>query len=370
MISGWKLRRELVRLGRQLRAIPEAFWEPVAQRAHDRRFAAGFPVATGAVPASAKIALLLIYQPRKVAASIVHTCDHLVSRGYAPLVVSNTALTDASRAALLPHVWQIMERPNFGYDFGGYRDGLRHLWAAGMTPDKVLILNDSVWFPLDPGEEMIARMEASDADVVGSIMRGREARRGGRGLRFLESYCTMLDGRVFASRQMRRFWEDMRLTSNKFKVIRRGERAHSEALEEAGFRLASVYRREDFLAALERQDDAFLRRTLVYAAFQEASDMAARDRILAAEDGPAWRERALDFIRRAEARGQFYSQFPYANVRLLGYPLLKKSRDRPSTLWRGAHARAVEAGDLPAPPEPILSELRMRIGRDIAGPRP
>lgn len=359
MVAGWKLRRELVRLGQQLRAIPELVWEPLLQRAHDRQAARGFPVAAGGQTRGAQVAVVLVYQPGGMAGSLPVMCDHLVARGYAPFIIANAPLAPADRAALLPHVWRIMDRPNFGYDFGGYRDALRALRAeSGLA--RVLILNDSIWFPLDPDEELIARLEGAGADVAGTILRVRDE------TRFLESYCYLIAGHVLEDARVRAFWDGLKLTSNKYKVIRRGERAHSVMLAEAGFTLAPVYREEDFLARLEGEDDAFLRKTLQYGAFQEAEDEAARARLLAAPDGPDWRARALAFVARTLRRGQFYSQFPFAVTRLMGYPILKKSGDRPSTLWRAAYARAVAAGDLPAPPEPCWSEIRARVQRDSA----
>lgn len=355
MIPLWKFKRELGRFGQQLRAIPEALWEPFAQRAHDRQAAKGFPLAQGAVPAGPKIAVILTYQPDRMAASLPVMCDHLRAKGYAPFVVANAPLGENDREALLPHVWRIMERPNFGYDFGGYRDALRHLRTqAGI--EKVLILNDSIWFPLYSGEDLIARLEAADADVAGTILRERGEER------FLESYCYLIGAHVLNDPKMRAFWDGLKLTSNKYKVIRRGERQHSAALLSAGFRLQGVYDRAEFLGMLKTQDDAFLRKMLIYSAFHDERVSAERDRLLATPDGPGWRAEAWAFIETAQNHGQFYSQFPFATAHLLSYPLLKKSGDRPITFWREAFVAGVQAGDIPVPDEPFWSEIRARAG--------
>jgi len=144
MIQFWKLRRELARLGQQLRAIPETLWKPAAQRKHDRAFDAGFPVHDGAQPLGKKIAILLIYQPHGIQESILEICTHLLAQGFIPFILTNTPLSPHDLERLIPRVWRIIERPNFGYDFGGYRDGIKALWQWKITPGSLLVLNDSI----------------------------------------------------------------------------------------------------------------------------------------------------------------------------------------------------------------------------------
>lgn len=350
MIPGWKLRRELKRLGQQLRAIPEAVTDPIRQRHHDRVVFPALGVREGAQPLGPKVAIHLLYQPNGVAESTIYTCGFLASKGYSVLIVSNAALTDADAARLSPHLWRLVERPNLGHDFGGYRDGIRLLWRWSVVPDTLLILNDSVWFPLDPGTSAIEDLEAHPAALAGAILRERGAER------FLESYLYRVDGRLLSEPAFRDFWEGLRLTSNKYHVIRRGERGFSRRMRAAGVEVGSIYPSADFPARLAAEDDAFLRATLRHAAYVDADLAAERDGLLA-KDGPDWRGRVLDHVTRTLAKRQAYSSFPYAMVRLMGHSLLKKSRDPVSAEWRRAYLGAVAAGDLPPPTVPIADEL-------------
>ncbi len=348
----WKVRRELTRLGQQLRACFEPLYEPARQRRHDRAFEEGFPQVEGVVEAGHKVAIVLIYQPKVIPASLLLMLDHLVSHGYAPLVISNALLTDSAHAALAPRVWRIVERPNVGYDFGGYRDGIRLLWRWLLVPDSLLILNDSIWFPMIRDADLIPRLEASKADLSGTILRD-----GGKGA-FLESYCYHIPASTFRHPAFRAYWRDLKLTANKYKVIRRGERAHSVALTQAGLTVAPVYSNRAFREALDGQGDDFLRTMLRHAAFTEANMAADCDAVLRAPDGPGWRALALAHVDRTLARSNFYRHYPVGAVRLLSYPILKKSKDEVARHWRSAYLGAVEEGALPAPPGPILSELR------------
>lgn len=358
VIPGWKVRRELARLGQQLQAIPEALWEPFAQARHDAAFAKGFPLVQGRQEPGARIALVLCWQPQGLAQSLVEMCTHLVAQDYAPLVVTNAPLSAADQARLLPVAWQILTRPNFGYDFGGYRDGLRHLWRLGLAPQRLVILNDSIWFPLRQDDDTLARMESSPADIVGTVLRERGDER------FLESYFYSIRGEVLSNPAFRAFWDGLRLTSNKYKVIRRGERGFSAAMREAGLQLEGLFTVEDFLSRVETCTAEEMRAILAYAAFVDP--VLAREAAALAADADDPRPGGLALMRRILGKAQFYSAFPVAAVRLLGYPVLKKSREPVSGLWRETWLRAVEEGILAPPSTPALNEIRTL--RRIDGP--
>lgn len=360
MIPLWKLRREWARLKQQLSALPERLFEPAARRRHDAAFEAGFPVHQGAVAQRGKIALVLIYQPNGVAESLVLMCAHLVAKGYAPLVVSNAPLTIRDHERLLPHAWRLLLRPNFGYDFGGYRDGIRQLARWNITPDRLLVLNDSIWFPLTRDETLISALESSPADLSGTILRQRGEER------FLESYCYMIPGKTVSNKAFQSYWNELQITSNKYKVIRRGERGFSRAMRAAGLTLAPVYPYDAFFETLDKQDDHFLRKTLTYAAHAHDEYETVRQRLLAEPAAPDWRARALAHIRATIPREQPYSAYPFAMVRLFSYPLVKTSNDHVAMLWRDAYLRAIDAGDLPPPIEPIHTELRCKMQANMA----
>lgn len=349
MSDWWKLKREAVRFGQQLRALPEALWEPVAQARHDRAFAAGFPTTSGAVPVGPNVAILLIYQPDTLAPSVLHLCKHLHDKGFATQIVSNGTLPVSSKTALQPHVWKILERPNFGYDFGGYRDGLR---ALDVTPERLLILNDSIWYPVWDNDTLLDDLAALNADIAGTNLRVRGAER------FLESYCYLIRGAVLKHAAFWAYWNTLKITSNKYKVIRRGERGFSRAMLAAGLDVRGLYEPDVFLADLAKQSDDFLRKTLTYAAHTHSADAARGADLLARANDPTWRADVLAHIKASLIKGQIYSCFPYASVKLQHYAVLKKSGDRVSQGWRDALLRAIDAGDLASPEGPVLKELR------------
>ena len=57
VVSGWKIRRELERLGQQVRGLCELLTDPAVQRRLDSAVAAGLPQIDGALPETDKVAL-------------------------------------------------------------------------------------------------------------------------------------------------------------------------------------------------------------------------------------------------------------------------------------------------------------------------
>lgn len=353
MLPIWKIHRELARFGQQLKGISERLTDPAKQRQLDRYVEAGLPQIDGHVPASNKFALMLIYQPSGIVDSTINTCTWLASAGYSPLVVSNAPISAQDRTRLAKAVWRAVERPNFGYDFGGYRDGLTCLKQWGLAPNEMLILNDSVWLPTVPNTDLLERLSSHPAEIVGTILRTRGA------AQFLESYLYRLNRKALTHSSFTAFWSQLRLTSNKYHVIRRGERGFSEAMISAGLQVEGLYDDAGLAGLIARQDDTFLRQMLRHAAYIDAPLSVERDNLLK-EISPEWRNEVLAHVTRVLEKRLGYSTFPYAMVTLTGYPLLKKSPEPVSRSWRLAHLAAVEEGVLPRPSDDILAEIRAR----------
>lgn len=349
MIPTWKIRRELARLGQQMRGVPEAAINPVRQAYHDRFVFPRLECRVGLQAQSDRIAIYLLHQPGGISESTVYTCGFLASKGYSVLVVSNSPVSDRDRARLAPEVWRIVERPNFGYDFGGYRDGIRLLWKWGLSPQTLVILNDSVWFPLTPDTTALEDLESHPADLAGTILRkrGREE--------FLESYLYRINARLAKLPAFVRYWQTLSITSNKYHVIRRGERGLSRAVREGGGSIGAIYS-VDSLPDLLAGDPELLRLSLRHAAYVDADLAAERNRLLS-RTGATWTDQAIDHLRRTLAKRQAYSSFPVAMMRLTAFPLMKKSREPVSAEWRRAYWSAVRAGVLPPPASPVAAEL-------------
>lgn len=363
----WKLRRELNRIGQQLRGIPEFFTEPWQRWRHDAQRDATLQAQDGAIALGPKVALLLLYQPRGVAASTVWTCQHLVSKGYSPLIVSNAPLSASDRNALAPHVWRMAQRPNFGYDFGGYRDGIWLLNHWGVAPEVLIILNDSIWFPLQGSETLIDRMEASPAQFVGALQLDPLRATAGIPAKkrpFFGSFFLMAQRGAWQHPAFQGFWRRYRITSNKYKTIRRGERGLSHALMDAGLRCEAMYTRGQLDDHMRGLDAPALRALL--SDLVTIDDRLDRERLQClaeTDDAPNWKERALDLALRVTEKQNVLATAPITSLTQFEVPYLKKARDWNNLRALGVIQSRVEQAVLPAPHPSIWAEIKAVVAQ-------
>jgi hypothetical protein len=360
-VPWWKLSRELHRIAQQLRAIPEFFVEPGKQRRHDTTRAQTLRQTDGEVQASSKVALLLIYQPSGLRPSTLWSCEHLRSKGYAPLVISNAPLTSEDVARLTEVSWRIVERPNFGYDFGGYRDGIWLLQEWGVAVDQLIIMNDSIWFPLTGDETLIDQMEMAPADVVGALQLDPLRHTAGVPAKkrpFSGSFFLMVKGSAWAHPSFKTFWASYRITSNKYKTIRRGERGFSHAMMDAGLTCQSIYTRSEldqYIATLPNTDLRSLLDDLV--SIDESALKALDVARTGYADTPTWRSAALNAAMLATEKQNILATAPITSLTNFQVPYLKKARDKNNLAALRKVRQQMDEGRLPMPHPSILKEI-------------
>ena len=366
MIPLWKIKREAQRVKEVVSAWTANLYEPLLTKRHDRWRRNQSQPSNQGVSQTDKIAIFLIYQPHGVAASVLVTLRWLIAHGYAPLVVANTPLSAADQKRLAPVTWRIFQRPNFGYDFGGYRDGILLLDAWGIFPKRVLILNDSVWMPTDNNSTLIERLEANGADIVGGIQHSDSTRRSGAVRRgHLESYLYLVNEAAWQTTAFRSFWQSYPASNKRLNAVYRGERRFTYVMQDANLAVGSLFTKQIFLDQLARQDDQFLRRTLKYASYVE-TELRGESLYLLAQDpaSAGWRDMALDHIRRTCERRRFNACFVLPALNLLGMDFIKKSPGSTGDGGASLHSRmrhqllrAATAGDLPHLEPEMLQEI-------------
>jgi hypothetical protein len=371
MIPKWKLKRELLRiwykivdLPGRLMSLPDRLAHKRRLEVHDRDFDRIVQSQPGRIARQAKVVIFLVYQPKGVPPSVYLTLNYLIRNGYAPLIVMNSPILPQDAERLLASSWLLVTRPNFGYDFGGYRDGLRILSQHGPTPDRLLIMNDSVWFPMqgDPIPVLEARLDAGGLDAVG-LNQDQKVRYHKDGthhyeLRHLESYFFLLSHACIQSSAFRSFWADYRMSSNKPYTIKHGEMGFSKHMMRHGAQFDGVLQRSRFVEAIERCSAGFLRTTLEYAAYADDDYRKERDDLLSKyEDGEAWRQEVLAHLRKNALRRPFNTSFCYAADQLFGTIYLKKNSQTYFHEMRQNYLRAVQDGKIVSPALEILAEI-------------
>jgi Rhamnan synthesis protein F len=354
----WKVKREALRTALKIYDRARYPFDRIKQVHYDTNFHNLTKTTSGKQTASDKVAVFFVYQPDKLGRSIFVTCKFLSEKGYSVILVSSTPISAIDKQDLTEHCWKILERPNYGYDFGGYRDGLRIMQESGIKPEKLIILNDSIWFPLSSECRLIERLDAENISFNSPVYEGNP-RRSKKNQHF-QSFFFLLDRRAIESSCFVDFWKNYKISSAKRVVLLRGEKGFSQAMFSGGFGKSLISTKIILSERLREQSNEFLRITLGYAAYDDPLLLAEAQQLLANfADTEEWRVLALDHMADALTRTHPLGIFIYATIKLMEFSFLKKrSFAAAFDGMRWQYLRAVENGDLPSPHPDILAEIR------------
>ncbi len=368
-LNTYKIKRELKRPLDQLRSLVLLPFETYQKHIHDRDFHKKVHLTAGNDLLGKKVAIFLIYQPKKLVASTLLTCEHLKQNGYSVMLVANHNLKPEDKALLEPVTWQIVERPNLGYDFGGYRDGIRIIQERGLKLDALVVMNDSIWWPIAKNDSALTEIEQAGKDVMGMIMRpsGKPRKRSRHRAPHLQSYFFWFGASVLRNEAFLSFWSDYRLSSFKYNAIRRGELRLTDVLQKAGMTVDALFKFEDLMEKLRPQSTDYLVKVLQYATYKDEELKATSDQLLQREDKNAvWRDEVFDLFELMSKRSEFHMALHFACVDLLGLNFLKRSsgepRSSPHHVARQHFLDAATNGDIPAPVPSVLAEVVARHG--------
>jgi hypothetical protein len=148
------------------------------------------------------------------------------------IVVSSADLTDDSRKWLDARA-ELMERPNYGYDFASYQTGLYR--AGDLTAyDEVVVCNDS-YVPVVPYADVFGAMAHEPVDFWGLTRSERVAPH-------VQSFFVAFRSWVVGSATFRRFWTGLEALATRRLVIVKYEVGMSTGLQAAGFRSGAYFR--------------------------------------------------------------------------------------------------------------------------------
>ena len=358
----WKIRRELIRLGVYAKAIPLALIEPLRQWHYDRKRAALITFTEGEMPTSDNVAIFLIYQPSILPASVLTTLRHLREQGFATVLVSNGTLRAESRSAIARESLLVIERPNFGYDFGGYRDGVWILDQRNMRPKKLLFLNDSVWFPVHENCHFLKEMTSVEGDYIGVQLAGNPDT-SGRRRGFFTSYCFLVAKPLLDSPYFKNFWRDYRLSSNKEVTLRRGERAFSHLMLDHARGVVALYDQVRFDKLVSKLDDAELFKVIRDLVIIDPS-LEDRCRTLLEAGRTNQRSKMIALINEATRTKNYIGAAPVFCLSRLSFPMIKKNNERLYTLARQTILDAIDSGRLNKMCSSVVVELEQKVKED------
>ena len=295
----WKIRRELNRIRTRTGLfLARIAYDPVRKPIYDLTARFHQRLTKGLQPLTDRVAVFVIYQRKGIPSSILLTLDHLRRNGFSAFVLSNGSLQTADRTILANKAALVMERPNVGYDFGAYRDGIRHLWSTNHELSRLILMNDSTWFPLRRDDDSLARMEALRADLAGHIFKTESEEK--RGHDHVESHLLMVSGQFLRSQEFSRFWSRYCMSDQRSTTIALGEKGFSQLAIRSGRTVRTLMGREWLMSVLNELDDTALEQVLrhtIDSFNRRQSDLSSVRRLLGSDE--PWRDAFLDWTDRS-----------------------------------------------------------------------
>ena len=169
----------------------------------------------------------------QVAPHVLRQLDALAAAVDRLMVVSTASICDPVVLKEVQQRAELVQRPNFGYDFYSYKTGL-DLIEDLPGYDLVIICNDSYVGPLRNLGTIIDEMAARPVDFWGMTRTRRRALH-------VQSFFVAFRSWVVKSHAFTDFWRAMTPVSDRMEVIKRYELGMSGALLGAGFRAGSVF---------------------------------------------------------------------------------------------------------------------------------
>jgi hypothetical protein len=185
-----------------------------------------------------EVCIFVAYTPD----SVVPEYSRLHARAWADagfqvvLVLNTDAFGDDIQTDGLDFAGGVLVRENRGYDFGAWATALQQLTAI-RNASLVALVNDSMYGPLDTFGQMLSRVRALDADVIG----GTESLEFGR---HFQSFLLFFKARALRSDAFWQFWQKVR-AGGRIVAVYRYELRLMELLERTGLRCAALFSSHD-----------------------------------------------------------------------------------------------------------------------------
>jgi len=373
----WKVRRELARLGHDLVSYPSELARKVYfRRWYDHVTARTIRQTEGACPDAPEIGLYVVFPVSGGQATHLRFLDEMRAAGIAPVVVSNLPLSQADRTRFAARSRLVVERPNVGRDFGGYRDGILAIAPLLSRLDRLWLLNDSVWL-VPGGGGWFSEARGLGADMVAATSNFALPRPDPDRFREIfwapatahrnfhyASYALGFGGRILRDPGFLRFWRRLDIRDDKARTVRRGEIGLSQWVLRHGFThgaTAGIETLDREISALPDRRLDHLARTLVIPDCPRLE--AARQEVLLTDPRSSrGREDRIRLVLATVARVARAYALP-AHDLPRGFPFIKKS---PLRLSPGGAERLMtvllENGQLVG--EDILREAREMVRPD------
>ena len=176
---------------------------------------------------SNKFVIFAIYEKGEIRRDIRNALEVLTELGYSVVLVNSRKLSAPARESISKIVFNYIERPNYGRDFGSYKDGINWLCKsyAGEYSEasRILFLNDSVFYSRKNLDVFFNSLMETQYSVFGATINYQK-------IPHIGSFCLSVDSSILMNREFLKFWKKYRKTDLRAHTIKFGELALSKLL--------------------------------------------------------------------------------------------------------------------------------------------
>jgi hypothetical protein len=182
---------------------------------------------------SDRYVLFVVYAKQSIPV-FIETIIQAIGRSHLNLVIStNARIIEKQRDLLLDKCNLLIERADLGRDFGGYRDGIRILQRRCSNIERLILLNDSLFY-FENGLDGLVEGLDGEHDVIGMTEVFEHHYHIG-------SYAISVSRAVLQHPQFQRYWKDYRPIPTRRWSIHKGEVGFTRMLMKAGFKPHILY---------------------------------------------------------------------------------------------------------------------------------
>jgi hypothetical protein len=357
----WKVRRELTQLKNRLVFLALRPFEILYAKRLKTKEVSGEPL-RGAVnrQPQERYAIFVIYQPTGLKGSTIETLNYLSESGYYCCVVANGGLPETSVEALNSFPGVLIQRPNFGRDFGAYQAGWHYLRDKKYRLAEILFLNDSVWFPMLFETDVFEGIDRNHANVTAFSNLGRISQSPDALL--LASYFLHFRGTAQVLSLLDGFWRSYVASNFHHYTMKAGERHLSNLIKSSGLKWDALFTNQALYEALDACSNEELYRVLKFASYQDATLSQYGESIVRAynqESGKDhWRIQALAHAWQVLDRRSGLASFSVGCLSLLRLDCIKRGSTVLQRQARRAISEAHEHGHLPGLRPSVANEIK------------
>jgi hypothetical protein len=296
---------------------------------------------------SPKIVLFMHFdRSGRVRSQILDYIKQFKATGRTIVFVTNSGrLAPAAEAALQDLCAGIIIRRNRGYDFGAWCDVVEHLQLPQPETEEIIFANDSVFGPLTPLADVLARLDYAKADIWG-LTESWQYRY------HLQSFFMAFGPAALRAPAFAAFWGGIRPVPAKSYIIRNYEIGITQQMMKAGLRCAAMWPYQSLLESVD---------------YESLDELIAQAETDTGKVDPILRNRKSQILHLRDCIARRVALNPTADLwrQLLisGFPFIKREllRENPTEVEDVSDWIALVREKLHADPDIILTDLRLMM---------